>query len=382
MSILGIKRPILSQVNGMNFSFKYYKNLNQLAFYFVFYTLVTYPLFYFAYKFNLPKIGSSDIYQYLRMYQDPFNFSAADGPFVYRQLASSIVHFVEKAGIYYDTQISFNDPNFSQRFYFAALLVNWVSLVIASCVISIYYENNNKGHTNNLSVILVCLIFFVGFSGVFHGLSESLDGVSVALAICCYVAYKKQFKFLFSILLLTSIFQREMLLPMFGLVLFTDIARKIYLRKFIDQALIWMFLVSILGCLAYLLVRIYLLPDTSGIHSNQISITQSVTHFLNPGINFEFIRQVLLTQNTLILTMFIYFTLIPKDERKNNEALSDDLYAVFAAFLCLFIFGLAAGIGNNIGRILMYGTPFYMTLLFHCLQLKTNQNRSSITENS
>ena len=24
---------------------------------------------------------------------------------------------------------------------------------------------------------------------------------------------------------------------------------------------------------------------------------------------------------------------------------------------------------NNIGRILMYGTPFYMALLFRCLQL-------------
>ena len=66
--------------------------LSRLIFYFVLYALITYPLFYFAYKFNLPKFGSSDIFHYLRMYQEPFNFSTADGPFVYRQLSAGIAH--------------------------------------------------------------------------------------------------------------------------------------------------------------------------------------------------------------------------------------------------------------------------------------------------
>ena len=124
----------------MKLGLKGNEDLSRLMFYFVLYTLITYPLFYFAYKFNMPKFGSSDIYHYLRMYQDPFNFSIADGPFVYRQLSAGIVHLVEKSGLYYDTQISFSDPNFSQRFYFAAILVNWVSLLIGSSFISIYFE--------------------------------------------------------------------------------------------------------------------------------------------------------------------------------------------------------------------------------------------------
>ena len=76
-----------------------------------------------------------------------------------------------------------------------------------------------------------------------------------------------------------------------------------------------------------------------------------------------------LTQNILIFTLFLYFFYVPRVERINDKVLSTDLRAVLSASFCLVIFGLAAGIGNNIGRILMYGTPFYMALLLRCFQL-------------
>ena len=345
------------------------EDLSRLMFYFVLYTLITYPLFYFAYKFNLPKFGSSDIYHYLRMYQDPFNFSVADGPFVYRQLSAGIVHLVEKSGFYYDAQISFNDPNFSQRFYFAAILVNWVSLLIGSSFISIYFEKNKGGSNNSVLIILVCLIFFLGFSGLFHGLSESPDGASVALAMGCYVAYKHKSVFIFGLLIFASNFQREIISPMFGVVILVTIAHKFYFRAPVERPVIWMFLLSILSSVTYLVIRMIVFPDLSGTHDNQMSIFDSLYHLTRTTINFEFIRQVVLTQNILILTLFLYFFFVPRVDRINDKMLSADLRAVLSASFCLVIFGLAAGIGNNIGRILMYGTPFYMALLLRCFQL-------------
>jgi len=353
----------------MKLGLKGYENLIRLVFYFVVYALITYPVFYFAYKFNLPKFGSSDIYHYLRMYQDPLNFSNADGPFVYRQFSAVIVHLVEKSGFYYDTQISFNDPNFSQRFYFAIIFVNWVSLLIGSSFISTYFEKNNGSSNHRALIILVCVIFFLTFSTLFHGLSESPDGVSVALAMGCYVAYKSKSVFIFGFLLFVSIFQRELIAPMFGTVFLVTIAYKFYSRAPVERSLIWMFLLSILCSVTYLVIRIIIFPDLSGTHDNQISISDSLNTFTNTTLNVDFFRQVFLTQNLLILTLFLYFFFIPSIDRINDKILSADLRAVLSVFFCLMFFGLAAGIGNNIGRILMYGTPFYMALLFRCFQL-------------
>lgn len=351
-------------------------DLSRLMFYFVLYALITYPLFYFAYKFNLPKFGSLDIYHYLRMYQDPFNLSVADGPFVYRQLSAGIVHLVEKSGFYYDAQISFSDPNFSQRFYFAAILVNWVCLLIGSSFISIYFETNKGGSNNSVLIILVCLIFFLAFSNLFHGLSEAPDGASVALAMGCYVAYKHNSVFIFGLLLFVSIFQREMISPMFGTVILVTIAYKFYFRAPVERPVIWMFLLSILCSVTYLVIRASVFPDLSGTHDNQISIINSIYQLMMTNINFEFIRQVFLTQNVLILTLFLYFFFVPRVDRKNDKMLSTDLRAVLSVSVCLIFFGLAAGIGNNIGRILMYGTPFYMAALLRCFQLIHHSRRT------
>tara|TARA_E500000331_G_scaffold357293_1_gene418542 strand:+ start:795 stop:1886 length:1092 start_codon:yes stop_codon:yes gene_type:complete len=353
----------------MKLGLRGYENLNRFVFYFVVYALITYPLFYFAYKFNLPKFGSSDIYHYLRMYQDPFNFSAADGPFVYRQLSAAIVHLVVKSGFYYDAQISFSDPNFSQRFYFAAILVNWVCLLIGSCFISTYFEKKKDGFDNKVLIILVFVIFFLTFSTLFHGLSESPDGVSVALVMGCYVAYKYKSVFIFGFLLFISIFQRELISPMFGTVILVTIAYKFYSRAPVERSLIWMFLFSILCSLTYLVIRMIVFPDVSGNHDNQISISDSLFYLTNTTFNLDFFRQVFLTQNFLILTLFLYFFFVPRVDRINDKILSADLRAVLSVFFCLVFLGLAAGIGNNIGRILMYGAPFYMALLFRCFQL-------------
>jgi hypothetical protein len=361
----------------MKFSLKGNDDLSRFLFYFIIYALITYPLFYFAYKYNLPKFSSTDIYHYLRMYKDPFNFSVADGPFVYRQLSSGFVHLVEKFGIYYDAQISFNDPNFSQRYYFAAIFVNWASLLIGSSVISIYFEKNEGGYINSTLIILVCLISLIGFSGLFHGLSEATDGVSVALSMGCYVAYKNKSVFIFGLLLFVSVFQREMISPMFGVVILATVAYKFCCSSPLERPAIWMFLLSFICSVIHLVVRIIVFPDVSGTHDNQISIFDSLFYLTQITINLEFIRQIVLTQNILILTLFLYFFFVPKVDRINDEMLSDDFRAVLSACFCLVVFGLAAGIGNNIGRILMYGTPFYMALLFRCFQLIGHDRKTS-----
>ena len=171
------------------------------------------------------------------------------------------------------------------------------------------------GSNNSVLIILVCLIFFLGFSSLFHGLSESPDGASVALAMGCYVAYKHKSVFIFGLLIFASVFQREMISPMFGMVILVTIAHKFYFRAPVERPVIWMFLLSILSSVTYLVIRMTVFPDLSGTHDNQMSIFNSLYHLTTTTINFEFIRQVFLTQNIFFLTLFLYFFFVPRIDR-------------------------------------------------------------------
>jgi hypothetical protein len=239
-----------------------------------------------------------------------------------------------------------------------------------------YFEKNKGGFNNSILVILVSLISFSAFSGIFHGLSEAPDGASVAVAMGCYIAYKNKAVFTFGLLAFASVFQREIIPPMFGAVILVNIAHKFYLRAPVERSEIWMFFLSIFCSVTYLYIRMILFPGLSGAHDNQISIYESLHHLTSINLNMEFIRQVIFTQNILILTFFLYFFFVPRFDRLNDNMISADIREVLSAIFCLVVLGLAAGIGNNIGRILMYATPFYMALLLRCFQLIHNDRKT------
>lgn len=352
-----------------------FHNAKLFALYFIFYTLLTFPLFYFAYKYNLPKVGSSDIYHYLYIYQNPFSFEGADSPFVYRQVSALLVNLFVNSGLYYDAAISFYNESFSQEIYFAAIAVNWIVMLGGSSLISVHFANKSGSSYGWILSVTVCTVFFLQFSTIFHGFSESPDGVSVGLAMACYVAYATKRSALFLVLLIVSVFQRELLSPLFAIVIASGLLWHYYLERRVERREIYMLMASIFCCLLYLAIRLVMFPDSSGNHDNQTSISSSIQHLQTFEINIEFVRQVILSQNLLWIILFAYFFVMPNPLiHLQDRILSDLMLASLAAIVTLVFFSLAAGIGNNIGRILMYGSPFYMALLHRVLTITLEKN--------
>ena len=247
--------------------------------YFLVFLVLTYPLMYFAYKYNLPKPNSADIYHYLRMYITPLDFSVADGPFVYRQISAIFVKIVTNLGIYYDATISFSDPAFTQEIYFAAIFVNWLSLVFSAAILSAYYLKRTTAPFAVVIAGLPSLLLFFQYGIIFHGLSESTDGLSVCLAILCFVAYSEKRIYLFALFIFLAVFQRELILILFAFLSLYDLVRIYSIKRAFDRRLILLFLIPFLACILHLMVRAFIFPDLKGQHDYQFSIV-SIWEFI------------------------------------------------------------------------------------------------------
>src|SRR5580658_922947 len=112
------------------------RNIARLALLF----FVSYGLLYFSYKYYMPQSGGNDFFQYYKMYLSPLDSSAARSPFIYRQLSAIATHLVYITGIYYPNAIWFNDARYDQHVFFAALLTNYIFLVLAAWVVGAIVE--------------------------------------------------------------------------------------------------------------------------------------------------------------------------------------------------------------------------------------------------
>ena len=83
------------------------------------YVMLSYPMFYFSYKFCLPDFGGEDFYAYEKLYEN-WNFRQVDCPFNMRLISSFFIFLMNKIGFYYDTRIVFTSfhPNHDQKVFF------------------------------------------------------------------------------------------------------------------------------------------------------------------------------------------------------------------------------------------------------------------------
>lgn len=94
--------------------------------------LASYGLFYFSYKYYIPWYGGNDFAEYYHIYLVPLNLHVEPAPFVCRQISAVLTNLVVQNHIFYPEKISFQDPQYSQQVFFAALFINWIFLVLAA----------------------------------------------------------------------------------------------------------------------------------------------------------------------------------------------------------------------------------------------------------
>ncbi|MBI3675224.1 MAG: hypothetical protein HY243_01230 [Proteobacteria bacterium] len=145
-----------------------------------FLSLASYGLLYFSYKwYALP--DPDFLVAYSQMYRHPLDFTVADPSHVLRQGSAVLTYLFYEIGVYYPAQISFHDSHIDQRLYFAALLANYVALLIAAAIAGEIAQAKTGGLAYSLIAGLLCLLSFHAQNFVVTGLTEGVTWLFMAL---------------------------------------------------------------------------------------------------------------------------------------------------------------------------------------------------------
>src|SRR4051812_5421926 len=108
------------------------KNLKLNAFLFALFALLSFPLFYFVYKYWSPNLGMIDFFDYYKLYEN-MDFKNADSPLNMRLVSSFFVYCLSKTGMLYNTACQVDGEPFSKVIYFNAVFFNFIC-VVCTCV--------------------------------------------------------------------------------------------------------------------------------------------------------------------------------------------------------------------------------------------------------
>src|ERR1051326_2400508 len=175
------------------------------------FVLISYPLFYYAYKYCSPQVGQlTDYYSYYNLY-DKWDFGKVESPFNIRLISSFFVFLFGKLNFYYDTQIAFNMG--SQKIFFDAIFLNYIFVVLTCMAI---FKTVYHFFSNYLFAFGISVLYLLGFGTIFFELSPITDSCSVFLMAVIFYFYLRQSKWVLLFLSL-AVFQREYILLAMGL---------------------------------------------------------------------------------------------------------------------------------------------------------------------
>lgn len=309
--------------------------------------LASYGMLYAAYKFYDPSIaGHADYFSYYKMHQAPLDFSATSAPFIYRQFTAITTNLIFAAGIYYPEDIAFTDARIDQRLFFAALLANYLGLVLAANIAGAITERESRHFTYSLLAGLFCLLSFFSLSVAVTGLSE---GITWFFFAGLYFLYVRENRAAFASVLALSIFQREMVPVVFGLVATFSLLLRHGDRRYNGFVLA----LSVLCFLAYVLVRTYLIAVPG--YELQLSLPYLIDNLLSPTAT---LRDTLfggfLSQNLMLISIAIAAALW-----RRTGAIPKELFVLVLTFLAVVVIVLAEDIGGGTGRISSMLSPAF-----------------------
>ncbi|HYM17171.1 MAG TPA: hypothetical protein VEU06_01300 [Micropepsaceae bacterium] len=299
--------------------------------------LASYGLLYFTYKYYVPI--RADFYEYYPMYQRPLDFTVAGAPFIYRQVSAVLTHLVYLSGVYYPHDIAFADPAIDQRLFFAALLTNYLGLVVAAAVAGSVAERTTGSFATAVIAGLLCLLSFHSQTAVIAGMT---DGISWMFVAALYLFYVRNSRLPFAVLVALSVFQREVVPLAFALMA----GFALLLRTGGRRYNLFVLACSSSAFAAYLALRLYLLPAPG--NEYQISFATIIANLLSPqAVSLKaVVLQGFLSQNVVFIAALFEFTLWLR-----AQSVSRDFLVLVLAFAAIAVLALADGIAVNVGRI-------------------------------
>ena len=219
------------------------KKSNVVIYRFVSYLFLTYGFIYSAYNSWVPEIyGGNDFYQYYLMYLNPFENDAIS-PFAYRIIGSIVTNLIFEIGIDYNTVIAIADSSIQNQVFFAAIMSNYIGLLLTAVIVSLVTDEINKGKSSLVSFLSGASVFFL-FATMPYNLSGIQESWSMFFYALIYLCYLKKSRFIF-LLLFLSIFQREIIPIVFFVFVLLD---SIHHKSF-DSSKVHVLVVSIFSFL-------------------------------------------------------------------------------------------------------------------------------------
>jgi len=315
-------------------------------------------MLYFSYKYYVPWSGGQDYAQYYAMYQQPLDMSQTEAPFIYRQFGAVITHVIYKLGLYYPNEIHFTEAGYDQRIFFSALLSNYLALFLTAILVAMTVARRFDYPTLFPPLVggLLCFLSFFTQQNVITGLSEGWSWFLMALL---FYAYDSRRQTLVIAVLILSIFQRE-ILPIVVAVLSGVSLWQRRENADRDPFVVKTFVSAGFAFALYVLVRRFLIP-VEGYEAQFFpgDLWSGLLESIPPSASV--VMQGVVSQN--IFFIFLATALFVTYLRKRTDAVGDfepprnGVIQLTLMLLAIYLIGMAAQIGHNIGRVGSLITP-------------------------
>ena len=101
----------------------------------ILYFILSYGLFYYAYKFSSPAVqGLKDYTEYVKLYKN-WDYDNVSSPFNTRLVSSYGIYLLNKTGLFYQTDITFTNNQTEKSVFFNGLLFNYIFIVLTGVLI-------------------------------------------------------------------------------------------------------------------------------------------------------------------------------------------------------------------------------------------------------
>jgi len=321
---------------------------------FLIYLLISFPLFYFVYKFGDPEPLAHDFFQYYKLYyhMDVFNTIS---PHNMRLVGAWFVHLFYKLNLFYDTETAFDKYyqqwGFLKQVYFDAVFFNFICVAsTATLIFKLIYEELRQVVLSFIGGVL----YLLGFGTLFYHLMPLTDAFSTLLFVAGFFAYRIQS---YSIMLVLGllIFQREYLLLVFGLLACVDLIK---LRQ--------RYYLTVLSGSVFCFIVYYMLRAT--VFYNPALAWQAKPGFMwDSLVHLRFVNGVYFKQLALTLNLFVlYFGVVLLKLRKKILIDKLDLLKIVLLFVQANFLAISGGHGNNVGRYFYLVVPY----VIYCLVME------------
>lgn len=313
------------------------------------YSLLSFPLFYFVYKFGILLGGYEDAKSYFKLFAD-LSSKEVPSPFNMRLLSSALINLVHRTGIYYNTECAIDAfSSVDKSYFFSNIIYNFLCVTLTS--FSLFIVFCKLGFSKSLS-FLAGMLYLLGFGTIFYMMMPGVDSLSVLIFTWALYFYLKR-KYGIVPLLVLLIFQREYYFLAFMLMTFMDYFKfgkaKYYIHIFIVTGICWT---------TYFLLRKYVFLTPHWHY--QTSATNLLSALFELRVDLvTMIRQSLMTMNIY----FIYWFILIYKKSKGYKINRYYLNVVLLLILQITILSIATTSGNNNGRYLYFSTPLIIYLI-------------------